>query len=78
MNSTAAQPLDDGPVDRRCAVALDATQACLAAPFDAMRTHYASAVTVGLMPRSLLASGRFERSVDSLERLCLGPLARRR
>lgn len=55
-----------------------ATQSCLCAPFDAMRAQYAGAVQVGLATRSLLASGQFERSLDSLEKLCLGPLARRR
>lgn len=53
-------------------------QACLAAPFEAMRSHYASAVMAGLVPRSLLACGQFERALDTLEKLCLGPLARRR
>lgn len=58
--------------------AQEATQSCLCAPFEAMRAQYAGAVQAGLAPRSLLASGQFERSLDSLERLCLGPLARRR
>jgi len=57
---------------------LDAAQALLTAPFDALRFQYAGAVTAGLLQRSLLASGRMERMLDSLERLILGPLARRR
>jgi len=53
-------------------------QACFAAPFDAIRQHYASAVLAGLAPRSIVASARLERSVDAMESLFLGPLARRR
>lgn len=53
-------------------------QACLAAPFEAMRAHYAGAVMAGLVPRSLLASALFEHTLDALEKFCLGPLARRR
>ena len=40
----------------------------LTAPFEALRFQYASAV----------AAGRLEQSIDRLERLILGPLARRR
>jgi hypothetical protein len=47
-------------------------------PFDALRFHYASAVTAGLVQRSILASGVLERTIDALESLTLGPLARRR
>lgn len=55
----------------------------LAAPmqalaFDAVRHRYARAVTAGLTPRSLIASGRLERMLDALETMALGPLARRR
>lgn len=74
LRHDAARPM---PVQAAVAM-LDATQACLSAPFDAMRSHYAGAVAAGLMPRSLLASARVERAIDSLEKLCLGPLARRR
>jgi hypothetical protein len=52
--------------------------AFLVAPFDAMRHHYASIVMAGLMPRSIVASARLERALDTLESLILGPLARRR
>lgn len=55
-----------------------AAQTLWAAPFDALRAQYAGAVQTGLTPRSLLAAGRVERRVDALERLLLGPLARRR
>ena len=47
-------------------------------PFDLMRAHYAQAVRSGLVERSLLAAGRFERDVAMLERMALGPLARSR
>lgn len=53
-------------------------QSVLAMPFDALRLQYASAVTAGLVPRSSLASGRLERSIDALERRVLGPFARQR
>jgi hypothetical protein len=55
-----------------------AGQTFLAMPFDAMRFHYASAVAAGLAQRSMLASGQFERALDTLEKLILGPLARQR
>jgi hypothetical protein len=60
------------------ALAREATQTCLSAPFEAMRAHYASAVQAGVVPRSLRASAEFGRSLDNLEKLCLGLLARRR
>ncbi len=47
-------------------------------PFDWMRAQYAQAVRSGLVERSLLAAGRFERDVATLERMTLGPLARSR
>lgn len=59
-------------------LALNAAQCCLVAPFEAMRSQYAGAVAAGLVPTSLLTSARLERSLDNLEKLCLGPLARRR
>ena len=49
----------------------------MALPFDNARAQYAHAVRTGLLARSLLASARFERSVDALERLTYGPFARR-
>lgn len=55
-----------------------AGQAYLAMPFDALRFQYAGAVSAGLVPRSILASGRSERSIDLLEKLILGPVARQR
>jgi hypothetical protein len=46
-------------------------------PFDAMRAQHAAAVCAGLIERSILESRDFEHKVDALERLTLGPLARR-
>ncbi len=57
---------------------VSAGQGLLAMPFDTLRFQYASAVMAGLVPRSLLASGRLERTLDALEKLVLGPLARQR
>lgn len=49
----------------------------LAIPFDAARAQYGTAVEFGLLQRSILAGGRFERALDALERISLGPFARR-
>lgn len=46
-------------------------------PFDNARAQYAHAVRAGLLARSLLASARFDHSVDTLEKLAYGPFARR-
>lgn len=49
----------------------------LSLPFDTARAQYANAVRCGLVARSLLASARFERHLDTLEKLSYGPFARR-
>jgi len=49
----------------------------LSTPFDALRHQYAVVVTLGLAPRSLVASARYERLLDAMEHATLGPLARR-
>ena len=68
-------PLNTGPG------AFDAARAWqtqgLAAGFDLARAQYAAGVHAGLIERSLLASGAFERRLGVLERLTLGPWARR-
>ena len=46
-------------------------------PFDTVRAQYARGVQVGLIKRSMLASRDFEHALGALERLTLGPLARR-
>ncbi len=51
--------------------------ASLSWPFDLARAQHAAGVQCGLLQRSLLASADFERRLGQLERLALGPLARR-
>ena len=45
-------------------------------PFDVMRSQHAEAVHAGLMANSILESRDFERTVDALEHITLGPFAR--
>jgi len=52
-------------------------KAFAAMPFDAIRFQHASAVQAGLIRNSMLESRDFEQALGSLERLSLGPLARR-
>jgi hypothetical protein len=51
--------------------------ACLALPFDIARERYARAVRVGLIERSMLQSARFSAGLTAVERITLGPWARR-
>lgn len=46
-------------------------------PFDAARQAYTQAVKAGLLPKSMIATSNFHRSVDSWEKISLGPIARR-
>ncbi|MBE0474257.1 hypothetical protein [Rhodoferax sp.] len=46
-------------------------------PFDMAREQYAKAVQIGLIQRSMLAWAKFERQIDQLEKMTLGPWARR-
>lgn len=46
-------------------------------PFEAARANYARAVRLGLIEHSLLKSARFARELGAIERLILGPWARR-
>lgn len=46
-------------------------------PFDMARENYANAVQVGLIERSMLRWAKFERQLDLMEKMILGPLARR-
>lgn len=57
--------------------AWEAGRALASWPFDLLRAQHADAVRAGLLPRSLLESRDFEHSVDTMERVALGPLARR-
>jgi len=54
-----------------------AARALMSLPFDALREQYARAVRTGIVERSLLASGHFERALGALEQLSYGPFARR-
>lgn len=49
----------------------------LGLPFDVARAQYARAVQLGLIERSMLASRDFSRTLHAMERLTLGPWARR-
>ena len=49
----------------------------LGLPFDMARAQYARAVQLGLVERSMLASRDFARTLAAMERLVLGPWARR-
>jgi hypothetical protein len=46
-------------------------------PFDTARVVHARAARAGLVSRSLLASRDFEHGLGALERMLLGPWARR-
>lgn len=73
-----SSPSETQPCFDALQLARSATELCLSAPFEALRAQYAGAVQAGLAPRSLLASAEFERALDKLEKLCMGPLARQR
>jgi hypothetical protein len=45
-------------------------------PFDILRSQHAGAVHAGFLANSILASRDFERTVDALEHITLGPFAR--
>ena len=60
-----------------CAVAgLQLISDAMHLPFDVMRTQHAEAVHAGLMANSILESRDFEKTVDALEHVALGPFAR--
>lgn len=46
-------------------------------PFDMAREQYAKAVQFGFIQRSKLASAKFAQHIDLLEKMTLGPWARR-
>jgi len=78
LKSTTRKNIDEAGGRPTPATRISAGQGILAIPFDALRVQYASVVKAGLSQRSLLASGRLERTLDALEKLVLGPLARQR
>jgi len=53
------------------------SQLALGLPFDVARETYAKAVRLGLIADSMLAEARFEQKLGTMEKLTLGPWARR-
>ena len=53
------------------------TSLMLAWPFDIAHIMYAMAVRIGLLKDSMLTSARFSRDISALEKMSLGPWARR-
>ena len=49
----------------------------LSLPFDTLRWAYAAGVQGGVIPKSLLASHKFDRALVTAEQMTLGPWARR-
>jgi len=65
-----------GPREANHAVTLP-TRLTPSAPFDAVRAFYAGCVNAGWVKPSMIASARLERMLDALEKITLGPWARR-
>ena len=53
------------------------SQLALSLPFDVARETYAKAVRIGFIEDSMLAEAKFARDLGKLEKLSLGPWARR-
>jgi hypothetical protein len=82
LPSTALRLASHKPVGQTWLVdslsaAWTAGKAIAALPFDALRASHASAAKAGLVQNSMLASRDFEHVLGVLERVALGPLARR-
>jgi hypothetical protein len=65
------------PGSNACAGAPALSAWLLALPFDTLRAQYGSAVRLGMIRRSMLASRDFECLLGAMERGLLGPYARR-
>lgn len=65
------------PTFARAALGWQGLRDLVALPFEIARHQHAVVVRAGVLPRSLLESQRFERRLGLLERLWLGPWARR-
>ncbi len=65
------------PLVASLSAARSLARAIAALPFDTIRFQHASAVQAGLIRNSMLESRDFEQALGALERLSLGPLARR-
>jgi hypothetical protein len=59
------------------ATAFKIGRALASLPFDALRVNHANLVKAGIVENSMLASRDFERALGALERIALGPMARR-
>jgi hypothetical protein len=68
--------LDVAAAGSCAAVGLQLFSDAIHMPFDVMRNQHAEAVHAGLMANSILESRDFEKTVDALEHLALGPFAR--
>ena len=62
---------------KAAAAALRTLQLVSGLPFDTARETYAKAIRVGLIKDSMLAQAKFAQSLGVLEKLTLGPWARR-
>lgn len=62
--------------DRLAGALREGASSMASLPFDLARGQHAAFVLAGAWPRSLLESTHFERQLDAIERLTLGPLAR--
>jgi hypothetical protein len=60
-----------------CDKARRVSQFARSLPFDAAWETYAQAVRLGFIQDSMLAEAKFARDLGKLEKLTLGPLARR-
>lgn len=67
----------EAPLAAPAVATWQATQVLARWPFDALRAQRARAVQAGWLPNSMLAGRDFERVLGVLEKLTLGPLARR-
>ena len=75
-SSDAVWP-DRVQVSTGIAPAQSAVRGLATLPFDALRFAYAAAVQAGLARRSMLASRAVELQLSALEKIVLGPFARK-
>lgn len=73
-NEMTTSPL---PLTTNVSIATGIAMNVLGLPFDIARAQHAHAVQLGLLERSMLASSDFARTLGAIERMTLGPWARR-
>ena len=73
-NETTTSPLS---LTANISTATSIAMNVLGLPFDIARAQYARAVQLGLLERSMLASRDFARTLGAIEKMTLGPWARR-